>query len=52
MKVPHCGPGRRTFLADLGMGFTGLTLGAMLADDSVGALHSFHTLSRRRLESV
>lgn len=26
---------RRTFLADLGMGFTGLALGAMLADDGV-----------------
>ena len=26
---------RRAFLADLGMGFTGLALGAMLADDGV-----------------
>lgn len=26
---------RRTFLADLGMGFTGLALGSMLADDGV-----------------
>jgi hypothetical protein len=26
---------RRTFLADLGMGFTGLALGAMLADDGI-----------------
>lgn len=34
-----CGPGagihRRAFLADLGMGFTGLALGAMLARDGV-----------------
>lgn len=27
------GPSRRAFLSDLGMGFTGLALGAMLADD-------------------
>ncbi|MFM2095292.1 MAG: hypothetical protein RIS70_2416, partial [Planctomycetota bacterium] len=26
---------RRTFLADLGMGFTGMALGAMLADDGI-----------------
>ena len=30
-----CGRSRRTFLADVGMGFTGLALGAMLADDGV-----------------
>ena len=29
------GPGRRAFLADLGMGFTGLVLGAMLHRDGV-----------------
>ncbi|WP_298865297.1 DUF1501 domain-containing protein, partial [uncultured Gimesia sp.] len=29
----HCNPTRRDFLSDLGMGFTGLALGAMLADD-------------------
>lgn len=35
MKKPHKCPGvtRRTFLADTGMGFTGLALGAMLARD-------------------
>ena len=27
---------RRTFLADAGMGFTGLALGAMLAEDGIG----------------
>ena len=30
-----CGLHRRTFLADLGMGFTGLALGAMLAQDGM-----------------
>ena len=30
-----CGPTRRTFLADVGMGFTGLALGAMLHRDGV-----------------
>ncbi|WP_165243594.1 DUF1501 domain-containing protein [Paludisphaera soli] len=30
-----CSRTRRTFLADLGMGFTGLALGSMLADDGV-----------------
>ncbi len=30
-----CHPSRRTFLADMGMGFTGLALGAMLADDGI-----------------
>lgn len=30
-----CGQHRRTFLADVGMGFTGLALGAMLARDGV-----------------
>lgn len=30
------GVGRRAFLADLGMGFTGLALGAMLGRDAVG----------------
>lgn len=29
----YCSPTRRDFLSDLGMGFTGLALGAMLADD-------------------
>src|SRR5215204_7099974 len=34
----HCCPGitRRSFLADTGMGFTGLALGAMLFRDTVG----------------
>lgn len=34
---PACGcrTSRRTFLADMGMGFTGLALGAMLADDGI-----------------
>ncbi|HEY8505551.1 MAG TPA: DUF1501 domain-containing protein, partial [Gemmataceae bacterium] len=33
---PRCtGVSRRTFLADLGMGFTGLALGALLARDGV-----------------
>src|SRR6516165_5575013 len=31
-----CRGSRRAFLADLGMGFTGLALGAMLADDGAG----------------
>lgn len=31
----NCGIHRRTFLADMGMGFTGLALGAMLARDGV-----------------
>lgn len=31
----NCGRSRRTFLADMGMGFTGLSLGAMLADDGI-----------------
>ncbi len=30
-----CGRSRRSFLSDLGMGFTGLALGSMLADDGV-----------------
>ncbi|MDB5335650.1 MAG: hypothetical protein JWN70_1269 [Planctomycetaceae bacterium] len=30
-----CGHSRRSFLADLGMGFTGLALGSMLADDGI-----------------
>ncbi len=30
-----CRRSRRTFLADMGMGFTGLALGAMLADDGI-----------------
>jgi len=35
--VPHvgCGVTRRSFLADTGMGFTGLALGAMLARDGI-----------------
>ncbi len=38
---------RRTFLADVGMGFTGLALGAMLARDPVSrAAEAAH----RRLE--
>lgn len=32
---PSCGIHRRAFLADLGMGFTGLALGAMLARDGI-----------------
>ena len=28
-------PSRRTFLADFGLGFTGLALGAMLANDGI-----------------
>lgn len=32
---PCCGRNRRAFLSDLGMGFTGLALGAMLAQDGV-----------------
>ncbi len=32
---PCCGRSRRAFLSDLGMGFTGLALGAMLAQDGV-----------------
>src|SRR3954463_8871509 len=35
MKTPVRGPTRRTFLADMGMGFTGLVLGAMLHRDGV-----------------
>src|SRR3954453_15156238 len=36
-KPQHCCPGvtRRSFLADTGMGFTGLALGAMLFRDGV-----------------
>ena len=30
-----CGVHRRAFLSDLGMGFTGLALGAMLAQDEI-----------------
>ena len=30
-------PPRRAFLADLGLGFTGLALGAMVARDGVGS---------------
>ncbi|MCA9075978.1 MAG: DUF1501 domain-containing protein [Planctomycetaceae bacterium] len=32
---------RRTFLADVGMGFTGLALGAVLQRESQGAMHSW-----------
>ena len=32
-----CGPSRRVFLADAGMGFTGLALGSMLARDGIAA---------------
>ena len=32
---PHLPSSRRTFLADLGLGFTGLALGAMLAKDGI-----------------
>src|SRR4051812_11299677 len=40
MNPPHFGPPcghirRRTFLADLGMGFTGLALGALLHRDGI-----------------
>ena len=31
----HCSHDRRAFLADMGMGFTGLALGAMLAEDGI-----------------
>ena len=35
-RGPCCGRvRRRTFLADMGMGFTGLALGSMLADDGI-----------------
>src|SRR4051812_38549513 len=35
-SCPGCRPrSRRTFLADMGMGFTGLALGAMLARDGI-----------------
>ncbi|HEY2841153.1 MAG TPA: DUF1501 domain-containing protein, partial [Pirellulales bacterium] len=34
-RQPGCGVNRRSFLADCGMGFTGLALGAMLARDGV-----------------
>jgi hypothetical protein len=35
---PHCrSVTRRAFLADLGMGFTGLALGAMLHRDAFGS---------------
>ncbi|MFN3648877.1 MAG: DUF1501 domain-containing protein [Armatimonadota bacterium] len=34
-RVPGCGMTRRSFLADTGMGFTGLALGAMLFRDGV-----------------
>ena len=33
--TPRVPPSRRTFLADFGLGFTGLALGAMLANDGV-----------------
>lgn len=45
---PHQGysqPTRRAFLSDLGMGFTGLALGAMLADD--GRLRSSETSTQQ-----
>ena len=45
---PHQGysqPTRREFLSDLGMGFTGLALGAMLADD--GRLRSSETSTQQ-----
>src|SRR2546421_6577200 len=37
-KRSHCCPGitRRSFLADTGLGFTGLALGAMLFKDGIG----------------
>ena len=35
-NIPHCGRvPRRTFLADFGMGFTGLALGSLLNDDGI-----------------
>lgn len=37
----HACNSRRTFLADLGMGFTGLALGAMLSADGLSAAESF-----------
>ena len=35
MTPDHAGIHRRAFLADLGMGFTGLVLGALLHEDGV-----------------
>src|SRR5581483_4047065 len=35
LRVPPMPPTRRAFLADVGMGFTGLALGAVLARDGV-----------------
>ena len=35
MKSDPCAVPRRTFLADMGMGFTGLVLGTMLARDGI-----------------
>src|SRR6516165_10244454 len=35
MSTRTCGKTRRSFLADTGMGFTGLALGAMLARDGI-----------------
>ena len=34
-RATGCGVTRRSFLADCGMGFTGLVLGAMLARDGI-----------------
>ena len=35
--LAHSKPARRTFLADMGMGFTGLALGAMLNQERIAA---------------
>jgi len=42
---------RRTFLADLGMGFTGLVLGAMLAEEK-GVQAAAASLPRKRAKSI
>ena len=40
-----CGVSRRSFLADCGMGFTGLAMGAMLARDGILKAESVDTWS-------
>src|SRR5947208_2100020 len=40
---PRHGVHRRAFLADLGMGFTGLVLGAMLQRDGIAVVRSMYT---------
>src|SRR5262245_40154596 len=54
-SVPPClrvRRSRRTFLADLGMGFTGLALGAMLARDGVLRASEVSTLPIAKAKSV